>query len=382
MEHAQQVELIRRIQQHLREGTTHMEAEESQLPVAPYLQPERLAAERATLFQGVPLPVAHASQLPEPGDYLTHDATGVPLLLCRTASGEVTAFLNVCRHRGTRLVSEEQGRHKHAFVCPYHGWTYDSQGRLRAVPHEVGFPSKPTETVGLARLPVVERFGFLWVVGRPGASVDVDGFLAPLAAELAGFGLETHVVHRPLVQEARLNWKLAIDIFLEAYHVRTAHRGTIATYFFDNVGLVDRLAPHQRCIFPKRSIAELASAPEATWRLRPHANVLYHVFPNTLLLVQPDHVTVSAAFPLDTERTELRTYTLVPEKPTSEKALRYWDKNIDIVMSAVKEDVAMGESIQRGLRSGANTSLRLGRFEQGLRSFHEALDAALGVTSR
>ncbi len=381
MEHAQQVELIRRIQQHLREGTTHMEAEESQLPVEPYFQADRLAAERARLFQGVPLPVAHASQLPEPGDYLTHDATGVPLLLCRTASGEVTAFLNVCRHRGTRLVPEAQGHHKHAFVCPYHGWTYDSQGRLRAVPHEVGFPSKPTGSVGLARLPVAERFGFLWVAARPGATLDLEGFLAPLA-ELAGFGLDTHVVHRPLVQEARLNWKVAIEIFLEAYHVRHAHRGSIAPLFFDNVGLVDRLAPHQRCVFPKRSLEQLAGTPEEMWRLRQHANVLYHVFPNTLLLVQPDHVTVNAAFPLDPERTELRTYTLVPEKPSSEKALRYWDKNIDLVMSAVKEDVAMGESIQAGLRSGANTTLRLGRFEQGLRYFHEALDAALGVTSR
>lgn len=379
MEHGKQVELIHRVLEHLRAGTTHMVEEESQLPVAPYLQPERFEAERR-LFRKLPLIVGHVSQLAEPGDYFTHDATGTPLLLCRTASGELTCFLNVCRHRGTRLVPEEQGRRKQAFVCPYHGWTYDSTGRLRAVPDEIGFPSRPTESVGLVRVPVAERLGLLWVTLEPGGP-DVDTFLAPVAGELAGFGLDKHVAYMPTRMEKKLNWKIAIEIFLEAYHLKYAHRESIYPLFFNNVGLVDPLLPHIRAIFPKRSIAELAGTPEPEWELRQHANILFQLFPNVLLLIQPDHVSVNTAFPMGPGLTEYRTFTLIPELPATEKAARYWQKNIDILLGAVQEDMAMGESIQSGLRSGANEFVRLGRFEHGLRYFRDEIEARLAGRS-
>ncbi|PTL81116.1 aromatic ring-hydroxylating dioxygenase subunit alpha [Vitiosangium sp. GDMCC 1.1324] len=378
MDHATQVELIHRIQEHLRTGTTHMEAEESRIPVECYLRADRLEAERELLFQRRPLLVAHSSQLAEPGDYLTHDASGLPLLVCRTASGEPAAFLNVCRHRGTRLVEEEHGRRKHAFVCPYHAWTYDTEGRLRSVPHEEGFPSRPSESVGLARVSVAERFGFLWAQGRKDSRFAADAFLAPIATELASYGLEKHVVYRPQRLELRLNWKIAIEIFLEAYHFRHAHRTSIYPLFIDNVGLIDRLAPHIRCVYPKRTLRDLAGTPEETWQLREHANILYFVFPNTLMLVQSDHINIITVFPLDIDRTDFHSVTLIPEAPTSEKALRHWDKNVDLVLNVMQEDSRLGESIQRGLRSGANASLRLARFEHGLRYFHEAVDQALG----
>ncbi|MFL5350615.1 MAG: aromatic ring-hydroxylating oxygenase subunit alpha [Hyalangium sp.] len=379
MEHGKQVELIHRVLEHLRAGTTHMVEDESRLPVAPYLQPERFEAERR-LFRKLPLLVGHVSQLAEPGDYCTHNATGTPLLLCRTASGELTCFLNVCRHRGTRLVPEEQGRRKQAFVCPYHGWTYDSTGRLRAVPDEAGFPSRPSESVGLVRVPVAERLGLLWVTLEPGGP-DVDTFLAPVAAELAGFGLDKHVAYQPSRIEKKLNWKIAIEIFLEAYHLKYAHRESIYPLFFNNVGLVDPLRPHIRAIFPKRSIESLAGTPEQGWELRKHANILFQLFPNVLILVQPDHVSVSTAFPMGPDVTEYRTLTLIPELPATEKAARYWQKNIEILLGAVQEDMAMGESIQSGLRSGANEFVRLGRFEQGLRYFRDELEARLGGRS-
>jgi phenylpropionate dioxygenase-like ring-hydroxylating dioxygenase large terminal subunit len=379
VEHGKQVELIHRVLEHLRTGTTHMVEEESRLPVAPYFQPERLEAERR-LFRKLPLLVGHVSQLAEPGDYFTHNSTGTPLLLCRTASGEVTCFLNVCRHRGTRLVPEEQGRRRQAFVCPYHGWTYDSTGRLRAVPDEIGFPSRPSESVGLVRVPVVERLGLLWVTLEPGGP-DVDTFLAPVVAELAGFELEKHVAYQPSRLEKKLNWKIAIEIFLEAYHLKYAHRESIYPLFFNNVGLVDQLGPHIRSIFPKRSIESLAGTPEKGWELRKHANVLFQLFPNVLILVQPDHVSVNTAFPMGTDMTEYRTFTLLPERPTTEKATLYWQKNIAILLGAVQEDMAMGESIQSGLRSGANEFVRLGRFEQGLRYFRDELEARLAGRS-
>jgi phenylpropionate dioxygenase-like ring-hydroxylating dioxygenase large terminal subunit len=298
--------------------------------------------------------------------------------MCRTAEGAPAAFLNVCRHRGTRLVDEPCGRRKQSFVCPYHGWTYGTKGQLLSVPDELGFPSHPTETVGLARVSIDERLGFLWVQGRKDSRFAAEGFLAPVAAELTRLGLEKHVVYRPQRQELKLNWKLALELFLEAYQVRHAHQGSLAPLFFDNLALVDRLSPHLRCIFPRRTLRELEGQREEMWQLRSHAHILYLLFPNTLVLVQPDHVTVSTVYPLDTDRTDLHSFTLLPELPTTEKATRHWDKSIELLTSAVQEGFRLGESIQRGLRSGANAFLRLGRFEQGPRYFHEAVEQALG----
>ncbi len=371
-----QGELFERIQALLRAGTPHMEGEESRLPVERYFSEELLRRERSALFQGLPIMVGHVSQLAEPGDYLTHHETGVPLLVLRTSRGTLAAYLNVCRHRGTKLVQDAEGRRRRAFVCPYHGWTYDEDGRLRSVPHEVGFPSKPTESVGLVPVPVAERLGLIWVLPRPGAAMDLERFLAPVEAELAGYGLEGHHVYRPETWQPVVNWKLGVEIFLEGYHLRYAHRDSIFPMFLDNLGLCDRLAPHVRFVFPKRTLAE--SRPDAEgWELRRHANILYLLFPNTLVLIEPDFASLISVFPVDADHSAMRFFHLLPKLPDSEKSQRFWDRNVDILLNAGKEDLAMGESIQSCVRSGANEHVRLARFEQGLRYFNEAIERAL-----
>src|SRR6185503_21080513 len=97
--------------------------------------------------------------------------------------------------------------------------------------------------------------------------------------------------------------------------------------------------------------------PTTEWRLREHGNILYHLFPNTLALVQPDHVSMFHAWPLGPARTLVHSYTLVPEPATTEKARRHWDANNAILYGATDEDFALGASLQRGLASGANHEL-------------------------
>jgi hypothetical protein len=171
-----------------------------------------------------------------------------------------------------------------------------------------------------------------------------------------------------------LSWKLAIDVFLESYHLRPTHRTSIYGMFFDNVGLVDPIGPHLRNVFPKRTIRELAGVPEAEWSLRRHANVLFHLFPNTLVLIEPDHAAVLHLWPDGPARSVLTAYTLVPEPPATDKARAYWDANNAILYSAIEEDFAMGESIQRGLASSANRELVFGAFEHALAHFHRQIE--------
>jgi phenylpropionate dioxygenase-like ring-hydroxylating dioxygenase large terminal subunit len=374
MDQATQAGIIQRIADLLAAKTTHMDGGETRVDAARYVDPARFALERERLFRRHPVAVAHVSQLRAPGDFLTHDGTGTPLLLCRTADGPISAHVNACRHRGTRLVCDAEGRNRQAFICPYHGWTYDNRGALRAVPHEYGFPSGPSSTLRLEPVTVAERAGLVFAQAEGGSAEDVDRLLAPLRAELEGWGLASHVRFCPRDHVLHLNWKIAIEIFLEAYHLKLAHAQSIYPLFFDNLGLSDSFEPHVRGVFPKRAIAGALARERGSWALREHANVLYFLFPNALVLVEPDHMGVLLLQPLDPHTTALHTFLLIPEPPATEKSERYWQKNHDILLGAVMEDVRLGESIQAGMRAGAVREVRFGRFEHGLRYFMESVD--------
>jgi phenylpropionate dioxygenase-like ring-hydroxylating dioxygenase large terminal subunit len=379
MRHDHQIQLVRRVLAHLEGRTTDRAGGPSRRAVESYTDEARHAREVGRLFRELPVAVAHASELARPGDFVAHDAAGVPLLVTRADDGQLAAFLNVCRHRGTRVEPAGCGR-RERFECPYHGWSYGRDGRLLGVPHQDGFAGVDRAERGLVRVPVGEAAGLVFAIPSPaadGAPLDLASWLGPLAGDLAGFGTGTGCVYAPTRRTKALNWKLAIDVFLEAYHLRTAHRDSIYPMFFDNLSLVDPVGPHLRNVFPKRSIRELPGEPEATWQLRRHANILFHLFPNTLILVEPDHAAVLHLWPDGPTRTLLTAYTLVPEPPVTDKARAHWDANNAILYRATDEDFALGESIQAGLASGANRELLFGAFEHALAHFHAQVDARL-----
>lgn len=380
--------LIDRVLHLLANKTTDMVASESSLPVERYVDPGQLERERRILFRRHPLILAPASALAAPGDFLTHDASGTPFLVHRAEDGRLHGFLNVCRHRGTRLVSEPCGHKRKGFTCPYHHWSYSSDGALFHTPHAEGFPQlapepkqeKGKEEVRLAPVAVEERAGLIWARAEPG--VDVATHLAPIESELAQLGLGEHVAYGSGDFVRELNWKIGIEIFLEGYHLKFAHRDSIYPIFFDNVSISESRAPHYRGVFPKRSIVTLAERDRSEWNLREHANILYHIFPNTLLLVQPDHASLISLFPQSPSRTHFFHTTLIPRLPTTDKERRHWDKNIAILQQAIAEDLTLGESIQRGIPSGANQHFRLARFEHGLRYFYDATETALAAPTK
>src|SRR5207245_4475755 len=188
-------------------------------PVSAYTSEERLALEKRVLFREHPLLIGLACRVAAPGDYLTDDDAGMPILVIRTAAGTLRAFANVCRHRGARVV-EGCGSGKRALSCPYHGWTYDLDGALIDIPGEEGFAGLPREQHGLRPLAVVEKYGLVWVRPDPGAAaIDIDVQLGGLAPELESFGFEHYHHFETRALRPRINWKMAVDTFLEAYHL-------------------------------------------------------------------------------------------------------------------------------------------------------------------
>ena len=127
---------------------------EALLPASVYCDPARFEAEKSELFRRMPVCLGHADQLHEPGSVLAREVVGLPLLLVRDAQGGIGVFLNACRHRGARLVAEDElVCQRSSLSCPYHGWTYDLGGALAAVPRQDAFRTLDRATRGLRRLP-------------------------------------------------------------------------------------------------------------------------------------------------------------------------------------------------------------------------------------
>src|ERR1700689_1250176 len=157
-------------------------------PVTAYPCEKQAATERELFFRKGAFNVGLSALLPNPGDWMTHDYAGVPILLARDKNGKLGGFLNVCRHRGAR-VANGSGSGEKDFRCPYHGWCYGLDGALIARPDEPSFAAAARETHGLRPLPVVEKYGMIWVSPDPEARFDVDTMLGGMAGDLAAYGL-------------------------------------------------------------------------------------------------------------------------------------------------------------------------------------------------
>jgi len=370
--------LAERLVGHLAADTFEMAPGQSTLPVSRYHSEERLACERATLFRRYPIAVAPAAEL-QPGTCLRHDALGVPLLLVRDEHGEARGFLNVCRHRGMRLVNDAGVCRRKALVCPYHGWTYGLDGGLRNVPHADAFPGIEARDHGLVGVPLAERHGLLWAVPTPDGGLDLDAYLGPIGADLDAFGLAEHVLYRRIDTVRRANWKLVIDAFLEAYHIRVLHRDTIYRFFLDARAASDFVGPHVRSVAARRPAADLAGTPPRTWDLREHFTFTHFVFPNSVFIFHPDYVSHIAVYPVDVDSVRWVHAMLIPEALATEDRRAHWDKTLTLIEETVfqREDLFAAEGIQAGVRSGANEHVTFGRLEYVLRHFHEQLDRAL-----
>ena len=292
----------------------------------------------------------------------------------------MSAFLNVCRHRGATLERGESGC-KRIFTCPYHGWSWRSDGALHAVPHEAqGFPDLDHSTRRLRALPVAEAHGFIWLIADPNsdATLNIADWLGDLDADLQWLELADHriAVSESMLVEA--NWKLLVEGGLEAYHFRVAHKQTIAPYFPDNLSTYTLVGPHVRSVLPRTTLVDLHGTPEDDWQVRRDANLLYSLLPNAQLLVQQDHVVWVHAEPIAVNRTRLQLTTLVPKRsPETAEMAAHWARNQQISVATLNEDFELGEEIQTGLLAGANPSHLFGRFEGALAHYNAAVEAAL-----
>jgi phenylpropionate dioxygenase-like ring-hydroxylating dioxygenase large terminal subunit len=385
MDRNEELAVGRRLLGHIDGRTTDLADDLFRNQVIAYSCRERARLERDRLFRDQPIFMALGTRLPKPGDYFTENLAGLPVLLVRGTDGVVRAFANICRHRGAP-VAQGCGNAR-AFTCPYHAWTYDLKGKLLGTTDKVAFAGLDLARHGLVPLPAAETYGMIFVRPKPAQSgeagtIDIDATLGAMAADMAALRLDSYPMFSVDRIAPSINWKFAVDTFLEGYHIPHLHRKTIGPYFIGNCGTFDSAGPNGRMCVPRTSIDDVRALPEVERNYRPHVISVYQLFPNTILIWQVDHIEIWRAFPHRDDPGRCDVEMTIYKPADSTRPDSYWEKNRAIAIRTVmEEDFPLGEQMQIGFESGATGEVIYGRNEPSLVHFHRSIRAALGVAT-
>jgi choline monooxygenase len=199
-------------------------SEASSMPAGFYTDPEVFRAKREHILLASWIFLARDDQLPRPGDYRSFDTVGGPVLLVRGDDGVLRCFANYCRHRGS-LLAEGSGNSSR-LVCPYHAWSYGTDGRLLGCPDMKSAEDFDKSANGLAQLPVESWAGFVFTTFNEMAPHLIDT-LGDLPERLASHRLDEMRCTWTITLEPRCNWKLILENAMETYHTGLVHRESV-----------------------------------------------------------------------------------------------------------------------------------------------------------
>lgn len=375
------------------EGDAESELGDELLELDPrvYTDPARFEAERRTIFREGPMLVALSGELAEPGDRVLFDAAGPPILVVRGEDGVLRAFMNMCTHRGARLVSHCDASRR--LLCPFHGWTFDLAGRLRSIPLAAAFEGVDAETRALLRVPLAERHGMVFVRPRPaardeggGRELDLDEYLGPIRPLLEALDLGSLRLIRADRLEARCNWKLALDMGRETYHVPAVHRNSLALNLYPHVTIFDRYGPHSRFSGAGKDFASLVGKSENEWPEMSYQAVHY-LFPNATLSFthsvdgRTPVVTMSRVFPGDSIGQAVTLIATYRRREAGDAADEQIAAMHDAIVGIVgSEDYGVAERVWRSIEHGSpGIPFLLGRNELLVQHYHRELADRIGM---
>ncbi|BDH04973.1 MULTISPECIES: aromatic ring-hydroxylating oxygenase subunit alpha [Streptomyces] len=199
------------------------------LPGRYYTDPGVFRREQEALLESMWFCAVRSADLDRPGAFRTVQVGRESVLVTRDRTGALRAFLNVCRHRGARLCTEESGEVRRGLQCPYHAWTYGLDGRLAAAPDLTKMPDVDRDRYGLIKVALREWLGYAWVclADEPPSFEEtvehaaVERLGDPAAIE--HYGTERLALGKRVTYDVRANWKLIVENFMECYHCATIH---------------------------------------------------------------------------------------------------------------------------------------------------------------
>lgn len=360
---------------------TDVPEESFTLPSYLYTDPEVYELEKERIFYRTWQYVAHQALVPEPGDYMTAQIGDQNVFVMRGGDGVLRAFYNVCQHRAHELLPSGSGNVERAIVCPYHAWTFEREGALRGAPRAQMRPgfNKADYSLKQIRLEMFLDCAF----------VNLDDAATPLAEQAGDLEADIRAKVPFLDKLAHFNvndlgetdlnagWKVVVDNYVECYHCEHAHPAfadllCMDDYQHDAQGLWARqLGPVVRAQNSAYDVDVSKGYPQSAF---------WYLWPNTTFNILPgaEEFNISIARPTGHETTYFGGHTLRVEETSNQARADY---TADVL---VPEDIALCESVQRGLKSKGYSQgplivdpERTGRGEHALHHFHRLVQQAL-----
>jgi Rieske 2Fe-2S family protein len=309
------------------------------MPGEYYTSPAIFAEENERLFPRSWHCVGRSSTLANAGDYVLRTVAGESLIILRDRGGELRALFNVCRHRGTRLCEIAKGQFSETIQCPYHAWTYTTDGRLIGAPQMQEVPGFDKRDFSLHSAALAEWEGFVFV----NVATDPEPFaevFAPMLGRLTRFGLERLTVGHSVTYEVAANWKLVFQNYSECLHCPMIHPELTAVLPYQSGandliegpflgGYMEIVAHADSATMSGRACARfLAHDMPVDDRRRAY---YYSLMPNMLLSIHPDYANYYAVTPLAVDRTRVESeWMFNPDSVTDatfdpDDAIRFWD---------------------------------------------------------
>ena len=358
------------------------------LPAWVYDHPEMTRLEQARILMPSWQLVCHVNSIPKPGDYATFDLGSESVLVLRDREGVIRAFHNVCRHRGARLL--DGAGNCQTITCPYHGWTYRQDGALIGTPMRESFPGLDRSVHALRTVRVDVSFGFVfvWLADDDGtAPRSVSDVWGRLGEELAPYRCADMVPLGPITSDVwQVDWKIAMDNYLESYHVPVGHPGLFRMFTpdYDDTAAVPGVARGVSWLREKRSprwsegryhalidraAGHLPEQYRRCWRF-------YSALPNLGIDVFPDQMDFFQVLPAGPGRCIIRGAVFgLPGSTPELRAARFLSNRINA--SVNEEDRRLCERVQRGLASSSYRPGPLSRLEGSMLEFHDLLRARI-----
>ncbi|MEE4595538.1 aromatic ring-hydroxylating dioxygenase subunit alpha [Streptomyces sp. DSM 41524] len=333
------------------------------LPGHWYTAPGAFRREQEHLFEAMWFCAVRGADLDRPGAFRTVQVGRESVLITRNRRGEARAFLNICRHRGARLCTEESGTVRRSLQCPYHAWTYDLDGRLTAAPNLSKMPDVDRVERGLVPVRLREWLGYVWVClaeEPPSFEETVIGAVAERLGDtdsVERYGVAGLALGRRISYDVKANWKLIVENFMECYHCATIHPELteVLPEFAD--GLAAQYFVGHGAEFAEEAQGFTVDGSEGFDRFAGIADeqdrryYAITVRPQVFLNLVPDHVIMHRMFPLAPDRTLVECdWLYAPEVVASDRDL---SKSVELFHRVNTQDFDACERTQPAMDSRA-----------------------------
>jgi phenylpropionate dioxygenase-like ring-hydroxylating dioxygenase large terminal subunit len=339
-----------------------------------YRDPQQYAREIERIFLQAWFPVCPAADVAEPGDFLVWDQLGQSVAIVRLKDGSLTAWHNVCQHRGARLMSGRGNCSTGRIKCPWHGFAYDLSGELRSAPLRESFDQELLRGLRLPPVRVQEWSGFVWMT-LSDETADLREYLGVIAEEIEGYKLAGFETKYRATINLTANWKLVMDAFNETWHVPFTHTDTLTGIIMWRDAVLHIEPPHSWMTLPVRGFTDHTAAGED--HRKTHL-CHYLAFPNTIFSCFPTHLQMWMVWPLSPTESIMEAWGVVgppPEGLSEEKWARRNDRDWEQFMTVAGEDAEVINGFGTIVNSLGFRRNIFNTAESRLSAFHDEVNA-------